>query len=215
MWRYYTDETTERVALSDDGMYAVASNVVGMLYFFNTTDYTKLGPPNYGIPMWYTDIIPDIFDIAISSDGKSIAVAGQDKHYYLNNSFSTGEKQPMWSYIPDLTATSIDITADGEYVLGGSDNILTAYLFNNSITDPKEAEWSRIGNVNDLAISGWGNYFVIGTQNQEIILFHHDRPIPPALIPYVGDDDDDKETPAIPFGNYYLIFAVIAIVALL
>ena len=214
MWKFMGNDEISKVAISDDGNYAVASTLNNEnVFFFNTTDYDP------GIPMWSRSFGPDtfIFDMAISSDGKNIAVAGQDKHYYFNNSFSTGEKQPMWSYNPERSATSIDITADGKYVLGGSYTVFTAYLFNNSITNPKEAEWSSSNiDIRDVAISGWGNYFVIGTNSEEIILFHHARPIPPVLAPLVADDDDDdEETPAIPFGNYYLIFAVIAMVALI
>ena len=211
MWEYHTGSTVDVVAISDDGNYAVASNGLGFnAFFFNTTDYD-------GIPMWqWFSAGNSILDFAISSDGKYVALSSTNKIFYFNHSLSGGQKLPMWSTDPPDTPVSVDITADGKYVVGGTDAVGTAYLLNNSITNPKDHEWSSAGMVKDIAISGWGDYFAVGNANEEIILYHHARPIPPILRPLLGDDDDDDEgTPAIPFGNYYLVFAIISIIGLI
>ena len=63
-----------------------------------------------------------------------------------------------------------------------------------------------------------GNYIGAGgdSTSGEAYMFYHARPVPPALLPYIADDDDDDDDePAIPLGNYYLLFAGLAIVALI
>ncbi len=75
-----------------------------------------------------------------------------------------------------------------------------------------------------MSISAWGNYigaggaYDDGTNHGIAYLFYHARPIPPVLRPFLGDDDDDgddDEALAIPFSNYYFLFAIIAIAALI
>ncbi len=70
-----------------------------------------------------------------------------------------------------------------------------------------------------MSISAWGNYIGAGGESTsgETFLFYHARPIPYLFRPYIAgdDDDDDEEAAAIPFGNSYLVFMVISIVALI
>lgn len=221
MWKYMAGSPINHVAISDDGNYAVVSNIDDEVFFFNTTDYDQLAGSPYGIPMWSRDLgANQVYDLAISSNGKNIAIAETNNFYYFNNSFSGGQKVPMWSFAPpSREGDSVGITADGEYVLAGESTTHSAFLFNNSITNPKNYEWKTpsVGNydIYDVAISGWGDYFAVGKSNEEIVLFHHARPWPIILGDDDDDDDDDEEEAAIPFGNYYLVFSVIAIVSLI
>ena len=117
---------------------------------------------------------------------------------------------------------SVDISSDGKYVIVGYS---TAYnpdwgliqLFDTSVADPDEPIWWDLyKSVTSVAISGLGDYIAIGTPNPHIHLYYHSVYIPPVIRAIIGgDDDDDEETPAIPYGNYYLIFLVIGVIALI
>ncbi len=217
MWADKLGGLIDKVAISDDGNYGVAKDQANDVYFFNTTDH------DIGIPMWTWSTGNTIRDISISSDGKYIIVSDTDKVYYFNNSFYSGQKLPMWSYDPVDDTVYSDINADGTYVIAGTPAGPSAYLLKNNLTNPIQ-EWTLGLSIADVAISGWGDYFVLSMDNQiapqgtNLILFHHARPIPPILRPLLGgddDDDDDDEGLAIPIGNYYLVFAFAAIISLI
>ena len=108
----------------------------------------------------------------------------------------------------------------------GDDDENTVFLFNNTdytLGASHNPNWffNTSDNVNSVSISAWwGNFIGTGGESTsgETFLFYHARPIPYLFRPYIAggdDDDDDEETPAIPFGNYYLIFVAIAMVALI
>jgi len=83
----------------------------------------------------------------------------------------------------------------------------------------KAPDWEdTIGPViPNVAINGFGNYFALIEDDYVLHFYHHDVPLPKALAASSGDgngDDDDDEA-AIPFGNYYLVFAFITIISLI
>jgi len=172
MWTYNAGNLGNYVAISDDGNYAVAADAGNTVDFFNTTDYDQ------GIPMWTYTTANIVADLAISSDGKNIVVCLDNNILYFNNSFSAVPKIPMWNY-PDPVGDdfiSADINADGKYVVGGAFGGASAYLLNNSVTNPKIAEWDSLGGITDIAISGWGDYFIVSDKAETLYLFHHERP---------------------------------------
>ncbi len=209
MWTYDTVGLGKFVAISDNGNFAVAVDSSNVVDFFNTTDFD-------GIAMWTYNAPTIIEDLAISSDGKNILVTNRDYMDYFNNSFSAVPKMAMWSFPTTDDYCCGDINADGTYCVGGTWSGASVYLLNNSITNPKSEEWSGLSEIQDIAISGWGDHFIVSDQFETLYLFHHDRPIPDdKKLKDKGDDDDDDEfSLVIPFGNYYLVFAAIAIVEL-
>lgn len=72
-------------------------------------------------------------------------------------------------------------------------------------------------NIPEVAINGFGNYFAVIEDTITLHFYHHDVPLPRAIaaISGGGDGDDDGEEAVVPFGNYYLIFAFIAIISLI
>jgi len=208
MWTYDININAVSLVISDDGNYAVVANSMREVYLFNTTDHQ-------GIPMWNKTMTSGVEDLAISSDGKYIVICENAGIHYLNNSFFIGDKPTMWTFVPIHDGMSVDITSDGKYVVGGTQLFATAYLINNTITNPKFAEWNFPSDVKSISISGFGDYFAIGTQNRELIFFHHARPLPIYYDDDGDDDDDDEKKEEIPFGNYYLVFSVIAIISLI
>lgn len=205
--------------MSHTGDYFIAANNDNEIYLFNTTDYQ-------GIPVWnFTAPSGVIRRIAISADGNYSIAAFDSYLYYFNNTFSgvNSQKQPFWEYYKPTGIKDVDISADGKYIVVATASYSTLYFFNSTKTTPKVEEWKDYDGdyVNDVSINGLGDYFVAGIylpgSIYRISLFHHDISlprIPPGLLGGGdGDDDDDEEEPAIPFGGYYLLFAMIGIIS--
>ena len=93
-----------------------------------------------------------------------------------------------------------------------------AKLYNSTKKLPKVEDWKETkGNdIPNVAINGFGNYFAFIEDTSVLHFYHHDVPLPRAIAARSGGGggDDDAETPAVPFGNYYLVFACIAIISL-
>ena len=211
---YATINVVNNVAISFDGEYVVCGNSNDEAYLFNTTN-------NGGKYMWKFTAPGNMQKaLDISSDGKYIGIGDHIKFYYFNNSIQGGNKIPEWSYTPtdfeDSMPYDCALSATGKYMVVGT-WWTSFYLFNNDITTPKTQLWKDpVKRVKSVDISLLGNYLVgISTTEKKLFLYHHDVPIPTGLIPGAADDDDDDDEPAIPYGNYYLGFAAIAIVALI
>jgi len=223
MWGYNTAFPISSVAISYTGDHIVAGSshdVAGdELFVFNKS-------ADNGNPEWSHSLNSiSVTSVAISeTTGEYIAVGGDQivdggRVYLFNRSNYKG--QPMWEYNPGSTTQSVAISADGKYIVAGTRwGIPGVFLFNKSADGVKVPEWSFKDNYfyASVSISSWGNYIAMGGEyaSGKAHLFYHARPVPPALLPYIADDDDDDdEEGAIPFGNYYLIFAGIAMVALI
>lgn len=101
--------------------------------------------------------------------------------------------------------------------MAGFNNGLVA-LFNRTAKDLESPEWEKQAEapVKAVAISKEARYFAVGANN-DLHLFHHDVPIPIIyrMLLGDGDDDDDGNIAAIPFGNYYLIFVALGVISLI
>lgn len=215
LWVYVAGYPVKAGAISDDGSHLIIANTWNEVFFFNTTDFQNE-------PMWKYSAgeINTVRDLAISSNGNSSTISVDENLMYFNKTSSSGQKQPMWTFQASSDILALDMTMDGKYVIEGDNYLTTLNLLNNSITDPKVAEWNAAMSINEVAISGWGDYFVVSDSNDDISLFYHARPKPVSLSPLDDDDDDeddddkDDAIPEIPFGSSYLLFAGIAIVTL-
>ncbi|MFX0186564.1 MAG: WD40 repeat domain-containing protein [Candidatus Hodarchaeota archaeon] len=216
-WRYDTTAAIQDVEISHSGDYFIAANNDWEVYLFNTTDYL-------GIPVWNFTETAGFKGMAISADGNYSVVAFGKSVYYFNNTFSgvNSQKQPHWVFNTDTTVRDLDISGDGKYVVVATQSMGTLYLLNDIKITPKTEIWKGYEDdkVNDVSISGFGDYFAAGMNlpgHDRISLFHHDisiPSIPPGLLPGDDDDDDDEEA-IIPFGNYYLLFALLAMLSLI
>ena len=232
-WNYSTGDRVNAVAISAKGEYVVAGttdqNPGNELFVFNKS-------ADDGEPEWSYDYgeIRYILSVAISADGEYIATGEEGPAFWDGkvSLFSNSKSQREWTSFLEGKANTVDITEDGQYIVAGTDyeqndgswNESTIFLYNKTANPIGNAlpEWAfnTSDDVNSVSVSSWGNYIGAGGAYAGgtgiAYLFYHARPIPPPLgLPRPEDDDDDDEAEAIPFGNYYLLFAVLAIAALI
>ncbi len=221
IWVNDTTSAIEKVKISYDGEYVIASNSENEVYLFNKTEQN---PKKF---LWnYTVSQSNIVDIDISGDGQYIMIGTEEFSYlystihYLNNTPSLSKK-PIWKVnategAGDNTLNFAELSGDGKYILVGTGEVNTAHLYNSSKTTPKSQEWEDLQGKTVFrgAISWYGNYFALNDFTK-LYLYHHNVPLPRIISAIIGDDDDDDDdAPAIPFGNYYLIFTAITIISL-
>lgn len=166
MWNYTIGGASSCVAISADGNYIVAGG--GMdLYYFNKSSST---------PMWAHSEAASLESVAISYNGTYIATAWGNGFHFFNKSSST----PLWSYTPDI-ATSVDISSDGNYIIGGSWNNNKIYVFNKSSSTPMRT-YTMTGSAgieHSVAISSDGQYMTSVSQGGWIYFFDKliDKPV--------------------------------------
>jgi WD40 repeat protein len=136
------------------------------LFFYNTTDHD-------GYPMWTYNGAVTWDSIAISADGEYIVAVNGDgpgqQAILFNKSLPEpgNSKLPVWRVDPFSGAYSVDISADGKYIVVGGSNEVRVY--NNSyrpgFDKTNEYLWTNntANNVNSVAISADGNYVAAGT----------------------------------------------------
>jgi len=215
LWSNDTTSLIDTLKISDDGSHILAKNSNNEIYLFdNAVQTPKLALWKY--------ITSDIVDIDISAECKKIIVCKETKIHYLNNTPSVA-KTTEW----EGTATTHylvegRISGDGRYVLaGGYEGTVSQYgwarLYNSTKTTPKIRDWeiTKGSNIPKVAINGFGNYFAI-VSSGTLHFYHHDVPLPRAITARSGGGgDDDEEAAAIPFGNFYLVFACVSIISLI
>jgi outer membrane protein assembly factor BamB len=86
------------------------------------------------------------------------------------------EKEPLWNYTTGAGLRSVAISADGEYIVAGSQDS-NVYL---SAKDSSTPLWSYTidDHVDTVAISADGEYIVAGTGDWKVYLFDKDSNIP-------------------------------------
>ena len=121
------------------------------------------------------------------------------------------KEELVWTYECGGIINCVAISSNGKYILIGSNDNKT-YLFDISSNRPF---WSyeTEGSITAVAISSSGNYLAVGSEDDQVYLFHWK----PAVEEEDDDDDLDIEfgESTIPFGNYYLVFMILAIISLI
>ncbi len=174
-WNYTSNYNVSVVAVSADGNY-MAVGAGNISFFFNTSDHN-------GIPMWSYDAGYPIDSIAISADGSYIIAAGHPpggvgKAFLFNSTVPNPgeEKEYIWFVYRGNAIISVDISADGKYIVLG-DNEGALWLYNNSYASTgydKTVEYLwvyGISHIRTVAISADGRYVAAGNDDT-IFLFN-------------------------------------------
>ena len=174
LWNFTADDWLYWVSISADGEYIVAHSDDGYVHFFNKESST---------PLWSYDVGGWGF-VSISADGEYVVSSDTDGDIH----FFDQDGNNLWNYTAEKGrwfASAIDISADGEYMIVGDQsfdinkhNQSTVYLFNKNSNVPL---WNYTGDFGNqtvnrtaVAISGDGEYIVVGSFEQRIYLFGKD-----------------------------------------
>jgi len=224
VWTFATDNDTGGVDISEDGYYIAAGegygdSNTGYIHLFNRTfDASKQ-------PIWSYPTNCEMSSVVISADGNYIAASkitdnspAINTTLYFLSTTNSKPKATLWEYEserdnPDFR--DIAITADGNYVAAGTGGVPTAYIFNSDASASKQPLWNERGNVVDIELSLDGRYMCINRDEfigngGEISFYQVTLPSSSST----DDDDDETKDVSIPFGNYYLLFLILGVVAL-
>jgi len=217
LWWNETGNPINSLKISDDGSHILAKVGNDKVYFFdNTIEPSKSALWTYPAPN------ANYRNIDISADGKNVIIVEEPKVHYLNSTL-TDPKQQEWEALSDNDIiTEGAVSGDGKYILlGGSIGMINpdgvVELYNSTNKLPKAPDWkdTKLVPIDYVAINGFGNYFAFVEDYYILRFYHHDVPLPRAIAASSGGGgDDDDEEAAIPFGNYYLVFACVAIISL-
>lgn len=213
IWTHNTTEDINKIGISDDGKYIVATHNFNISYF-DTSQPTLL---------WSYNNTPnnDVSELDISGDGKHlVAHAGNDFRVIPNqmaaffNSSITNPKTKVWKYGGSGIVVPPRISYDGKYAVVGY-NINNFSLLDRTYAMNDKPLWSVYlsAEIKSVEISKIGDYIVAGCDDGKIYLYYHNVQVPSFTLG--DDDDDDDKAPAIPFGNYYLIFIALGILSLI
>jgi WD40 repeat protein len=177
LWTYESGgsgNTIRSISISSDGEYVVTGSDTMWVCLFKNDNST---------PLWHyyrSSFTPN--SVAISSDGQYIAAglrngssAGGSIRYGEVCLFNRTDSVPLWNYTIGEWVLSVDISANGEYIVaGGLDN--KVYLFNRTSSTPL---WSykTEGDVGTVKISSDGQYIIAGCTDR-IYLFNNTSSIP-------------------------------------
>ncbi|MFX1455945.1 MAG: PQQ-binding-like beta-propeller repeat protein [Promethearchaeota archaeon] len=174
IWNYSTGSAVNSVAISSNGTYIAAGSYYDRLYYFH---YSSSSPIWSHLPSGGEHRISSV---CISEDGKYIA-CGINYNFadcyirFFENSSST----PLWSHNVgfDDYIRVVDISADGQYIVGGGiDQKLT--LLHRSSSTPVWVYDLNYYHVIDIDISADGEYIVLNGQDRNTYLFHRSSQIP-------------------------------------
>jgi len=180
LWNYTIEDGMNSVAISADGEYIGVSGSSNFYLFNKDTN----------IPLWNFDLGNNYGpNVAISIDGKYIAIGGHGVNYTANLYFFNKDSNvPIWNYTTNLSwgVSSLAISANGEYIaagFGGYTSQLGAKicLFHKDNSTPLWAYDIGGGSgVDSLSISENGTYFVASRSPQydDVYLFHKDNSTP-------------------------------------
>ncbi len=164
--------------ISTDGKYLVAANLYyGEIHIWDTSNSNPIR--NYSLPGADTATR----SVSMSDDGKYIAavtdVCGGGQYEGVNRTylFDKDLANPSWYYDDGSSCMwCVDISADGQYIIASEWNNGHSYLFARGSSIPL---WNfNYGTyVEDVAISGDGNYIVVG-YTYRMFLFQKSSNIP-------------------------------------
>lgn len=223
-WTYDTTDTlytSNQIDISYDGRYIVATHGINMSYF-DTTVKTR---------MWSYENDPGyiIKQVDMCESGEYMIAkanyafkAGIDSETALFNSSKTNPKSKVWKYGKSMELATPKISADGNYsVVGytGAGSTHNISMLNRSDDMNNKLLWSYDlpAQITSVGISAVGDYIVAGCTDDKVYLFSSNIPsYSGRLLALVDDDDDDDDDiEAIPFGNFYLVFVAIGVIALI
>ena len=132
-------------------------------------------------PEWayeYGDEEGEEIESAISADGEYIVI-GSDTNDDLDNQLILLHKEsstPLWKYNPGSSVRSVDISADGEYIVAADEGI-NLHLFGKDSNIPIWTSSSLDGDINSVDISADGEYIAVGAVDK-VYLFDKDNSQP-------------------------------------
>ena len=97
-------------------------------------------------------------------------------HYHEEYLFDKDSSTPSWIYTTDDHVYSVSISADGEYIVGGS-NDDKVYLFDKDSSTPSWS-YSTSGDVNSVSISEDGQYVTAASSSNKVYFFDKDSGTP-------------------------------------
>jgi hypothetical protein len=126
--------------------------------------------------------------------------------------FSTTSNTTLWTYnashpTQPQEVVNVFASTDGNYIAAATRWATSTYLFDKSAAAPKTPLWSTPGNITSLAFSTDAKYIASYDEYTGILTLYNHK-----ITTENGGDPADP--PGIPFGNYYIIFTVIAIISL-
>jgi hypothetical protein len=114
--------------------------------------------------LWNDTMAANVTCVAVSADGKYMAVATDkgagDNLFFYNTTDPNGT--PLWSHPADLNYSSLAISANGSYIIGGSKQDMTMGLFNITGDLVWYVDLSGGGPLNSVDISADGEFIVMG-----------------------------------------------------
>ena len=180
MWSYLAPTNWTSLAISDDGSYIVAGTQVHHVAVLLNSSLPDPGEEKKEI--WMVTLNDDVNSVDISADGKLIVVGGDNPGpssgmvCLYNNSYSSSKSDEyLWICSPDDHVVSVAISADGNYVVAGTDYTAgppspQVMLFDTTkyALPGKVPIWDDYTgyNISSVAISAKGEYVVAGTVNQ-------------------------------------------------
>ncbi|MDD1779229.1 MAG: hypothetical protein LUQ65_13770 [Candidatus Helarchaeota archaeon] len=170
IWNYTARDWLNGLDMASDGSKIVVGYCYGQLFLFNHTHVIPL--INKSVMSYYTP--------AISEDGTVIAVGSNEG---LNNNckfyvFNATSAKELWNYYSYGQIGVIDLTPDGQYIVGGVDfGGNRTYLFNSSKNQPIWYHEAGAG-INSVSISADGQYLCAGSNDNILYVFHQNSSTP-------------------------------------
>jgi len=123
--------------------------------------------------VWQNSTTEEVRSVAISSDGKYVAVGSNDDYIYLFNSSTSNQ---VWNYSTGEDVTTVAISIDGTYIVAGSDDD-NVYLMNKSSDTPMWS-YNADDHIQSVDISDNGFYLVAGCEDGLVYLFNKTSNVP-------------------------------------
>ncbi len=141
---------TPILSMSSNGQYLVVTK----------DDSVHLFQTKSGKALWNTTLDSQVYDLAISADGRFIVASSFYDNLYL---FSTLDRNPLWNYTA-MNNLEVAISADGSFISACnpvSDQLL---YFWNSLDEPIWS-WTSSYNLKSIAMSADGSHLVARGNN--------------------------------------------------
>lgn len=179
-WNVTTNEQLTTVAVSADGSYMV----FGTWYTEDANYELCLKKISNNQTIWTYNYEEEFYSVAISKYGDYIVAGGAEPSAHpsynlllFDNSIPTGNKEPLWKYNTTNACYWVDISANGEYIVAGTES-QGVLLFNNSIpVGQKYPHWQNlaVSDPESVAISADGEYIVVGNADggSSSVLFYN------------------------------------------